>query len=360
MELPNQKPMPPEAPKHAGDVEKVKEVTVKTLAVLGLIAILSLFTYGIVKYAPTAVKTIARSAVSLSSKFSGSNSDTLTVLSDKKKIDSGEAFTLTWTNKDTAEGSYSLSYPCQNGVHLESLDRDTAEVVFCNTNFRFASESNSITIAAFSTKLDSTNLPIYLNFTRTDDRAPAFEAKAKITITNSDAGSSVEPTPTPTPTPAPRPTPRPTPQAGPQTQNSYPIPSTGSTISDPNGYVDLSARIIATGYIDQTTNAFVPAPETRIRQKGAVKFAVENVGTKVSPVWRFNAVLPTYPSFIFHSEDQINLLPGDRIEFVLGFDKIAYQNENTVTINVDPTSSINEKSKDNNIVRANIHVNLSN
>jgi hypothetical protein len=82
----------------------------------------------------------------------------------------------------------------------------------------------------------------------------------------------------------------------------------------------------------------------------AVRFAVENLGTRTSPQWTFNAVLPTYPGNIFSSPSQQALGPGDRIEFTLGFDSVIDADTGVLTVNVDPAGSINESTKANNII----------
>jgi hypothetical protein len=141
--------------------------------------------------------------------------------------------------------------------------------------------------------------------------------------------------------------------AGPETSNTYPLTGTGATASNPNGYVDLSARVIEQGVVNKDTGVFTASsspnradPQYRV----AVRFAVENLGTKTSPQFTFNAVLPTYPANIFSAPSQPALGPGDRIEFTLGFDQIADSDTGTFTINVDPTGGMNESNKSNNIV----------
>jgi hypothetical protein len=151
-------------------------------------------------------------------------------------------------------------------------------------------------------------------------------------------------------TPAPAPTPR---TAGPATSNTYPLSGAITAASNPSGYVDLSVRVIEQGVVNKDTGAFTASsspnradPMTRV----AVRFVVENIGTKTSPQFTFNAVLPTFPGDIFSSPTEQALGPGDRIEFTLGFDSIADSDSGTFTVNVDPAGSINEPNKSNNIV----------
>lgn len=134
---------------------------------------------------------------------------------------------------------------------------------------------------------------------------------------------------------------------------------TGPAASDPNGTIDLAVRFIELGIVDKTTGSFTASStpsRSMIGMRVAARFSVENVGTRTSDQWSFNAVLPTFPSHIYSSPTQQILGPGDRIEFTLGFDSFEEDNEGILVINVDPTNRINERNKDNNILRRTIIV----
>src|SRR3989338_4384845 len=121
--------------------ERIKEGLTKTLAILGLIAVLFGGSYLIVRYSPTIIRGIVAAAVSLSSRFTPGGGDAkLDLSSDKYDIASGEAFTLNWTNRDNDAGSYTISYPCQEGVRFEAVQGSTNEVIFCNTQFKFVND----------------------------------------------------------------------------------------------------------------------------------------------------------------------------------------------------------------------------
>lgn len=120
------------------------------------------------------------------------------------------------------------------------------------------------------------------------------------------------------------------------------------------GKPDLAVKISETGVIDKITNIFTATTSLRSIDRIAVRFSVENLGTKETGSWYFNAVLPTYPSHIYSANSQTSLLPGDRIEFTLGFDSVEKKDGNVVVINVDPANSIFEASEENNIARITI------
>lgn len=121
------------------------------------------------------------------------------------------------------------------------------------------------------------------------------------------------------------------------------------------GKSDLSVRVLETGIIDKVSNIFVSTTTLHSTDRIAVRFVVENLGTKETGVWYFNAVLPTtYPFFTYVPDGQILLRPNTGIEFTLGFDSIKEADGNVLIINIDPANSISEVSEDNNIVRVTI------
>lgn len=120
------------------------------------------------------------------------------------------------------------------------------------------------------------------------------------------------------------------------------------------GKPDLAVKVLETGSVDKATNVFTATTSLRSTDRIAVRFSVENLGTKETGSWYFNAVLPTYPSHIYSSNSQMSLKPGERIEFTLGFDSVEKKDGNAVIINADPANSVFEASEENNIARVTI------
>lgn len=143
----------------------------------------------------------------------------------------------------------------------------------------------------------------------------------------------------------------PTPQTGTKTEKTFVYYSTGPTASDPQGVIDLEPRILEVGFVDKATNVFTASSSPSANLRIAVRFEVVNKGTKASGSWSFNAVLPTMPLYIYSGDAQQSLLPGERIEFVIGFDSIERKKDGEFTVNIDPTSRVVESNETNNIVK---------
>ena len=145
---------------------------------------------------------------------------------------------------------------------------------------------------------------------------------------------------------------------GEESSKTYPLPGgQGYVAENQNGHPDLIPLVRAIGIVD-SNNAFTSTSTIHQGQRGAVQFAVTNIGDKSSGEWIFAAVLPTYPSFTFNSEVQRSLRPGERVEYTLGFDSAQGDASGlgTITINVNPSRTVNESNYNNDIIRATIQV----
>lgn len=141
--------------------------------------------------------------------------------------------------------------------------------------------------------------------------------------------------------------------AGPEQKHLYSLGTTTIASGNTNTgtapkQTDLSVKILSIGTVDKTTGVYTQTTALRASDRIAVHFSVENIGTKESGAWNFAAPLPTFPWYIFQSDYQESLKPGDRIEFTIGFDNIEKADGNVVRINVDPNNQVNEASKTNN------------
>jgi len=233
------------------------------------------------------------------------------------------------------------------------LERD-AKVIFCNTPYNFINQNNTLSFRAFSVNAGEVDVPLSINFVKNNSTRISERGKASLKINGgggnvNDGGTilitdnrrntgSVERT------------------AGEKVEETFLFDETVGNrvgVSDPNGFVDLKPKILAVGQIDRITNVFTATSTILRSSRGAVKFEVENIGTKISSTWTFNLVLPTIPRHIYHSKNQQALLPGDRIEYVIGFDSIKddASSPNIIIVNIDPTNSVREKDKTNNIVK---------
>lgn len=147
-----------------------------------------------------------------------------------------------------------------------------------------------------------------------------------------------------------------TPTKGPATYNVYPA-GTGATVAPLSGLSDLTVTIVSTGYLTSVdTASFVKASTVPSGQRGAVKFVIKNVGTNASGRFDFEATLPTSSSYTFTSDFQASLLPGETIEYVLGFDRARSGEDRAIKIIVDEDNDVKESNENNNSANTTVDI----
>lgn len=115
------------------------------------------------------------------------------------------------------------------------------------------------------------------------------------------------------------------------------------------GLPDLVVENVQTGYLTSSnTSSFRASDEVPDGERGAVKFTIANRGTNISDRFEFEVKLPTTRAYTYNSRTQQTLRPGERIEYVLGFDQTKDGNNRTITIDVDPDDDIDESNESNN------------
>jgi len=332
--------------------EKFKNPIIKILAVIGAVAILSLggfLTITVLTKVPRILTNLTAQVVSITQNFIPAERIVLTL--DNENPRDGDGVILTFEHLSKKEdGSYSFFYECKEGVRLEREVNSQNEIIFCNTPYNFVNSNNTISFRVFSTKSQLIDVPLSINFVKNNSDRISKRGKAVLRVNNDSVqeggtilvvGNRGEST-----------TRR---EAGEKIEETTLFNDSTEVISgtsDPNGMVDLRPKILEVGEIDRTTNEFTATSSIEFGKRGAVKFEIENIGTKASGSWTFNVVLPTFPAHIYHSKSQTPLLPGDRIEYTIGFDSIRSDGApNTIVVNVDPISSIKESDETNNIVK---------
>ena len=339
-----------------GNGSRLAGSATRVMAIIGFLALIVIGMYGSVRVAqavPGAFKSVAAAIVSITSIFVPAN-ETITLSLPAYTVQSGTPLTVAFDHQNKKlQGTYAFRYSCVEGVTFSTLAGDgTVSQITCNQPYAFQPFNNSVVVTPESTKVRFADAEVFVTFTPEGAGTSTVAGSTVFTIENVKVttsaltpGGSTGTTGTPTPAPAPKPQPK---------KETIVVPQ--GRASDPNGYTDLTARVIEVGVID-STGAFVASSTPSRQSRVAVRFAVENIGTKTAnKEFTFSAVLPTYPPYTYFSPSQVVLGPGDRIEFTIGFDSFEQDNVGDFIVNVDPTGSVNERSKDNNIVKYTVTV----
>jgi hypothetical protein len=139
------------------------------------------------------------------------------------------------------------------------------------------------------------------------------------------------------------------PVAGPAKTTVYTVGTVPKPTPVLTGLPDLTVTIVATGYLTSSdTSTFVKSDTVPDDMRGAVKFTITNNGTNASGRFDFDATLPTSRSYTFTSDYQDSLLPGEHIDYVLGFDRTRSGSNRVIEITVDENNRVKESNESNN------------
>lgn len=335
---------------------KLIHVATRGLAVVGLIAVIIAGLWGSILLAravPGAFSSLTATVVSMTSIFVSAG-ENISLSPSSETTSSGESFILSWEHaKKSGAGSYAFRFACTPGVSFTSPAKNGAvETVPCDTPFAFLNANNAMVLTAYAKESKPVESSVAIEFTPDGASAPSVSGSFVLTIENG-AGSEEKKAVAPAETITDRRI------AGTETTVVEISSTAQSPKSDPNGAADLVIRMIEVGETDTATGVFTanPAPSrSTANRRIAVRFSVENTGTKTSDEWAFIANLPTTPPRTYTSPIQQTLGPGDYIKFTLSFDSFVDGTEGVFMVIVDPESHAEDANRDNNRLEETITV----
>jgi len=193
---------------------------------------------------------------------------------------------------------------------------------------------------------------VYLDAVFTSSSEPTLSV-VPTSVASTTISTSVTETPEPV-TPKPVATTPTTP--GTQTSATYPLGSTQSPVTL-SGLPDLTVTMNTIGYLTtNSANAFVASTTVPFGSRPAVSFTIKNIGTNATGAWRFNASIPTQSSYIYYSDPQQSLNPGDSIEYTLGFDQATSGTDRMISVSANFDHAIGESNFNNNNASAKITI----
>jgi hypothetical protein len=289
----------------------MKEMFIRAISVLGLIAILLLGAWGIIQLAVNLPGMFG----SIGSLFSGSTKSETVTVTLPQSINSNQTLQLAWQHSGgTGDYSYTVSYACQDGLTLSAPIPDGSyQTVACNTPFNYVSASENMKlIPQLAKNAPQAPLAITVSAIQLSTGALTTSGSASVTILPVGVTAAVQTT---TATPAATYT---TPTVSKNSNTTY-VPA--KRVTSLYGLPDLSVQITSIGVIDNYSGGFVPTTAIQSGDRIAVQFAIKNIGTNVTPAgWSFEAMLPTNPQYLYQSQPQQALYPGDKIVYTLTFD----------------------------------------
>ena len=181
--------------------------------------------------------------------------------------------------------------------------------------------------------------------------APGLSVVPNATTTVSLSGATTTAAGTP---PAKKPA---APAPGKETSGVYPFGGATTTAAAPGGLPDLVVDITAVGYLATTSaDSFVASSTVPAGSRPAVKFVIKNIGAGTAGPWRWSASIPTQTAYVYQSQTQQALYPGDSIEYTLGFDQANKGANQTISITANFDRAIPESNTQNDSASAKLTI----
>lgn len=308
----------------------------KILFVIGVIIILIVLAFLIIRFVPKIFGGLANVGSSLGGVFGNKE---IVINTSDSSLQDGDKFTINWNHKSDKPGSYNITYDCIDTLSLDIITNSGTKRLICNNVFTLGPNvSNASLVIHLTTKDSFADVPIKISFTENGDSSPVASGETIVTVQNGNpsgdlSSATIESEPVSnTDSPAVENL------DGEDTDSSnndnsndsdYVYVTGGSNVSAPSGQADLAiSNLTALG--------------------NQVVFTVANIGGKSSGNWIFNYSSPTTPTEIATSPLQISLAPGQAIRYTLTFSDKDSGNQ-SVTVAVDPFNTISERSESNNI-----------
>lgn len=339
--------------------ERIASTVMRSLAILGLVAVLALAAWLVVqglRALPTTGGDPTSSGLgSVFSLFSNTPENYVTWTLDTQVLTASTQSNLRWEESGDAETETSFSYSCNRDVLLRVQTRSGTQDLPCEE--MLVVSENSLTVVPISpnarfaditlrlTRADATDAVLVTienprassednsgNGVDTTDEDTAMEQDDESDTTVSDEGDSPVNDVTHTTTPPQQPT-----TSTPET----PTHQTPTPVRVTRTPADLMVAIKETGtYLEvQGINTLFPITPIPSDKPAGVTFTVQNRGELPSGAWAFIAHVPTEhdTTYRYTSPVQPSLAGNGVVEFTLGFDELPERGTGSIKIELVPT-----------------------
>lgn len=299
------------------DTEKtpgIRRIVAKILFVIGVIIILTLLIFLIIRFVPVIFNSLANVGSSITNTIK--NDKTLMVSVNDWDIEDNENFLVSWNNHAPQNpGSYFISYGCADHSTISLVSETATRKLICNTPYELTKGTKSVELLANYTD-DNTfaDIPVIISFT--EDNKSGSEKVGEVIVTLKKDGST-EPKESNTPTG----------DLANAVIDGSPIETSVSTVAGPADLAILNLYALP--------------------GKSSIQFTVRNLGGKSTGPWNFSYTTPTRSKEIIHSPTQPSLAPGAGILYTITFSE-QDRYEEGVAIVIDSFKTVYELNKSNN------------
>lgn len=349
--------------------EKIAAKILRVLAVIGLVAVLALASWVIVRgtqSVPAVRESMSAAVTAIQSIFTSAPEESLIFELEERTVPVGKKTTLAWNyTGETMPESYLFSYTCGTAAELTMVDNEGWHLLTCGEKYKTSDQSITVTAANTKTRfadlelmvaaneLTDTTVISIVNTDITADTESTDTATASSNTTTETVASNTNTNTVPT-TAAPIAVTTPT-----QGQSTQTVIQR-TTVPVYTGPADLVVNIEETGVILDVDgeDTFFPVDEIPTDKVAGVVFTVTNRGGETSEIWTFDATLPIEgdDEYEYTSPKQMPLASGMEIRFTLGFDELLEENDGKITIELDPNNDDDKTSNNEDSVVIDIDV----
>ena len=311
--------------------QEQKDSVTKTLAIIGFVAAILLTVWlavQVVSVIPSAFSSLASIADGV---YNYNEDQELTVATKNSVINTGEAFTISWTEIPRA-GTYIFNYECTDGAALDARNTSGDIVKLDCSEDLFLDDQTSLDIVITSEKQRFVDVAYNVIFVPDNEELTDIETRSKVTIVNASIPTSAsvatedeETTETDAGEVAGESTSPETAETNENTNQSGVVAGEPETVeeiiyalpvSDPNGDIDLQITYLGVGTLAGKT--FSKQAVIDQDKQGAFRFEVTNIGTKTADDWSYEAALPS--GINYDAGEQEPLKPNEKAVITLGFE----------------------------------------
>jgi len=331
-----------------------KDSVTKTFAIVGFVAAI-LFAVWLAVQVVSVIPSAFSSLASIADGVYNYNADQeLTVATKSSVVNTGEPFTLSWTQMNQP-GTYTFSYQCTEGTSIEIINsKDSVAALDCGVTLALG-EQTELTVAVTSEKQRFTDVTYTIVFVPDNASIEPIENASQITIVNveiptgtivkEDANENTDDSEVTDGVVAGEST---TNESSTDTSSgNNPVAGTPTAVeeiiyeiptSNPNGKIDLNVTYLGVGKLSGKT--FLRSSTIDKDEQGAFQFAVQNIGTKTSGQWDFEAVLPA--GIEYTSGPQVELKPNEKAIITIGFEGLSQTGTEKFGVEVSAKNDINK------------------
>jgi hypothetical protein len=280
-----------------------KELFTKILFIIGIIVLIFIFAYALIKIVPKMFSGLASVGQFVTSPFT---SKTIKISSSDTSLNSGDKFILSWEYNPKKTGDYNISYDCQENLSIQIVSDKGPKSLLCNTKYNLQAAGSAELVASLKKQNIFVDLPIKIEYIDSENKSVIASGEIKLNVKN-------------------------------ETLNA----SNTVIVSDPISITNNSntgSGLVNYGPADLAiTNAYAI-------NDNVITFTISNIGGTASGIWYFDYI--NTDGQTESSPMQVSLSRGQALKYTLNLDS-NYSNDN-VKIIVDPRNNIYESNEINN------------